>query len=298
MKALPIVDVKAKAAAESCDAGFEEVTLGKFGQIEGGCLCRDGTVHSKAYCALHAFSGECSLVKSVKETPVKIFNTFKLCVKRNTVFKHNKDACSGDFNAAKCFTHYCIKTGEFCGFNKKESGDENAGTPAMLIEENNTRILSINHSHASAAVTHADTATGVVVTSVAPYTANNIKIKYDSADTSMPYVGFEFITGDKLCWNNKLRDEKASKKSYALLDIKETGCGEYNSFDDITPVIRNKLKYKTFFQKLNLETTLNAEKFFDTSYTDTDYVSLVAVRRITINANDNACYNINPDDIE
>lgn len=256
LKSNPIVDIEVKGPNDSCTTDFAEVTLGHFGAIEGECLCRDGSTHSRAYCALHAFSDECSLVKSSKATDVKVFNSFKICVKRNKEFKHSKNACSGNYVATKCFTSYCIPTGEFCGYNKL-TPTENAGTPVMLEEESG-RILSINHNHNHINHdTNTDTATEKTVTPLAPFAANILKLKYEAADTHMPVVGFEFITGDKPCWNNRLREEKQSKKSYPLLEIKETGCGEFNNFEDVVDVIKNKLKYKTFYQKINLEATLN-----------------------------------------
>jgi hypothetical protein len=114
----------------------------------------------------------------------------------------------------------------------------------------------------------------------------------------MPFIGLEFATGEKPCWNTGEREQKQSKKSYPLLVVKETGCGEFNTFDDIEKVVDNKQTYKAFYTENNQASVAN-EKFWNEFFVEaTDMVSLVLVRRIIIDKNDDVCFKINPNDIE
>lgn len=71
IRTLPFYDIEQKAVNDACTAGFEELEIAEFGGITGGCLCSDGSIKSRAYCALKAFSDSCAIVKSVPAQKLK-----------------------------------------------------------------------------------------------------------------------------------------------------------------------------------------------------------------------------------
>jgi hypothetical protein len=71
IRTLPFYDIEQKAVNDACSAGFEELEIAEFGGVEGGCLCSDGSIRSRAYCALKAFSDSCAIVKSVASQKLK-----------------------------------------------------------------------------------------------------------------------------------------------------------------------------------------------------------------------------------
>jgi len=56
MSAPLLKDFKMMAAGAKCPAGYNDQEIGSFAGVNSECVCKDGTIHSYAYCA---FASDC-----------------------------------------------------------------------------------------------------------------------------------------------------------------------------------------------------------------------------------------------
>ena len=93
--------------SEQCASGATPEKLFMYPPIRSGCLCRDGTVHSHAYCFVQE---KCTYVKSKEAKPLFYFRKAKLCVKRyeKSQFRIKSEAeCPAEYSEA-CGSLVCL----------------------------------------------------------------------------------------------------------------------------------------------------------------------------------------------
>lgn len=118
----PIIDIKSTdstAATAKCDDLYNKEILYIWSGINSGCLCKDGSVHSWAYCQ---FKGECTWVDSFDPQNFEIWDTKFVCVKRlqtddwrlvspPRVGETAPDSCPSGYTVAADTNILCLKNG-------------------------------------------------------------------------------------------------------------------------------------------------------------------------------------------
>lgn len=116
LKKAPIHDLKLIAHATNCPEGFEKEGLGHYPGTESGCMCKDGSVHTKSYCWFKS-SDECKYSGASQSHEVKVWATHSFCVKRFSNWKFIKAASECPSTMKVCQKEICV-SGTECPVSK------------------------------------------------------------------------------------------------------------------------------------------------------------------------------------
>ena len=76
LKLAPFEDISTIAQTSACPTGFTDESLGAWKGTKSGCLCKDGSVHSKTACELKSPS-ECKYSSNLDSKEFKILSSIK-----------------------------------------------------------------------------------------------------------------------------------------------------------------------------------------------------------------------------
>lgn len=111
--------------AGDCPQGYEKAAIGAWEGIHSGCLCDDGEVRTRAYCAIHFSSDKCKSVKSLDPDVIAIWKGKKYCVKHAAHWKWvaGVSCAAGEKN---CGSNICVPNDDPCPLTELE--ENSAGT--------------------------------------------------------------------------------------------------------------------------------------------------------------------------
>lgn len=127
----PIYQITGVDELTNCLSGFTEMYVGEFDEISGGCICQDGSVHSKAYCYLKMkFTTSCKILSGQSEISLKLWTKeeitptnkaspklMKICAKLNQDSRYVSDnTCPSQYKM--CYDNLCIQSHEECPLNQ------------------------------------------------------------------------------------------------------------------------------------------------------------------------------------
>lgn len=78
-------DVVSVNLTDSCPIDYYSENLGHFNALNSGCLCQDGSVHSRAYCWLKG--DECTYYKGSFSKNIHFWKNRKICAKKLKAWK-------------------------------------------------------------------------------------------------------------------------------------------------------------------------------------------------------------------
>ena len=259
LKYHPIEDIKAVAKTGNCPTGYHHEHLGKFKGVEHGCLCTDGTTHTKAYC-LTKPDTKCKYTSGVKPHDYGNFLDTKICAKRYAKWhaSHKSKACTADYK--KCQTTVCVPHAAHCPIS--------TFAVASGAASGDTQKAFGAHHH---------------------FTAGK-------ATTAAPIVEFEASVSKAPCAANTLKNNQIhSKKVYPLDEVKHSGCGKYGSIAGFSKKAAEE-PLQNFYKGNGLDSATKNLPFHNQYYTASDKAELYAVDRAPIK-DTKECANVQPDKI-
>lgn len=242
-----IEDIKTVKETETCPAGFKHENVGKFYGTDSGCLCSDGSVHSRSYCWFKS-SNECKYSSEMSEKPFKAFLNTKFCVKHLAAVTHETSP------------GHCPAT------HPKRCPDT-----VCVAESGKCQVTSIVAAEGAADASAGELALG---------TTHKLTLKRDDPKTSL--VGFNSQISNTPCSAlNKKRPQTASKKAYPLDSVKTTGCGKYGDMKTMTKLVASE-KLDTFYKQNELSAVTTNLPFHTHYYTESDKMNLYSEYRVPV----------------
>lgn len=254
LKYHPIEELKVVAKTAECPTGYTQEHLGKFKGVNHGCLCHDGSVHTKAYCLTQSET-KCKYTSGLKAHDYGVFLGEKICSKRyqKWMTSHKEKNCDATFK--KCQTTVCVPSAGQCPVSSFAIASGAAG----------------EGQHAYGTGHH---------------------FTYARATTAAPIVNFEAAISNAPCATNTLKNNQIhSKKVYPLDKVKHEGCGKYGSIEGFSK--NSGTQELAAFNTDNGLTNVATLPFHSQYYTATDKVNLYSVDKAPIK-DTKECHDIAP----
>ena len=107
IKLAPIQDAKFVKAGANCPDGFTKEILGNYPGSHSGCVCKDGSVHTRSYCWFKS-SSDCKYSKGTQGHQYKVWSAHSVCTKRFTGWKKIKAASECKAPMKVCQKDICV----------------------------------------------------------------------------------------------------------------------------------------------------------------------------------------------
>mgnify|MGYP001618564169 CR=1 FL=1 len=66
----------------ACPTDYYVESIGYSNAIKSGCLCKDGTIHTKAYCLVKGSTNNCEYFGGAGSRDLQFWKSHKICVKK------------------------------------------------------------------------------------------------------------------------------------------------------------------------------------------------------------------------
>ena len=257
----------AVSISKSCPKDFYVESLGTFSGIKSGCLCEDGSKHTKAYCLIKGNSNGCKYFSGAGSRDLQFWKSHKICVKKfkSWKFVHSSNNCK-KLEMKKCQSNICVN-GKTCPVTslKIKKVDENH----QLSNTASNKEVKFGNEHVFQAL-------------------------YDNKETPLVNLDSEFSNFPCIS-NIAHRPQSASKLNYPLNRIPQSGCGEYGNISPFSEKVDSS-PFKQFYTENGLEFIEKSAPFYSSYVKPKDEIDLFGVKRIPIK-NTKECVDIEPGQI-
>ena len=254
-------ECKAVPKSENCATGLKHEPIGTFKGLKEGCLCKDGTVHTKAFCQTKSES-KCKWFPGHAGKDYLLWKTRKFCVKKIDSWKilNKGEVCSGT-GMKKC-GNYCVKSTK-CPITKIQLLPRQ---PTTFIQEATSFVERSNFDvNKDIVITRGTNEKGVV----------NIDAK---------------LSGFPCAADGLKNPQSKSGKFYPLQKVPTNGCGKYGTLEANSEHLDRHLD-KLFLTENGIWSSVDNAPYIEEFRNSKDYFNLVSIHKIATK-NEKVCYDV------
>ena len=244
-----IKDLKTVKAHENCPTGYKHQSLKGYYGTESGCLCSDGSVHSKSYCWFKS-NHECKYSSGFPSKSFKSIHGAKICLQRfSSLTLQNAEGKCPTTHPKKCPSQVCMKANEDCQVTKVTAADGAATETQNYLGPQHHLEVSKEAAGGHSVIDF------IPEISNFPCSAMNIK-----------------------------RPHTSSKKVYPLDVVKTTGCGKYGDIKTLSSGKLTEQKLQPFYKENDLEAITTTLPFWKHYHTEKDLMGLYTENKLKVPA--------------
>ena len=254
----PIEELKVVKKGEACPLGYKKSIVGVFNGINSGCICEDGSVHSKSHCESNK-NGQCTFYSGKSKESLHVWRNSVFCEKRYARWKFvsNKESCSSE-GLFKCQDYICV-------------------------DKQKCPVTSVKFLLANQTTAPADEV----------YTLDNMKVQIERSSSLYPLVNLLAVNTLIPCVIPG-KEPNTQQKPYPLDKVNPKNCGRYGDIQHFGALF-DQMKLFDYYTENGL--TSPSIPYIQT-YIHSDYVAKIyGVSRVPTEHDPN-CQNIYPEKVE
>ena len=254
----PIEELKAVKKGEACPLGFKKSVVGKFNGIKSGCICEDGSVHSKAHCESNK-NGQCTYYSGKSKQSLHVWRESVFCEKRYNRWKFvsNKESCTSE-GLFKCQDYICV--------DKRKC-------PVTSV-----KFLKLTEQTQS---------------NEEVYVLPKMKVRIERSSQLSPLVSLN-TEGSSIPCVIEGNEPKTQRKHYPLDKVEDKGCGRYGDVRHFS-TLYDQMKLYDFYVQNGI--TNPAIPYFKNYIHSDDVGKLYGIGRVAT-AHDTHCQNVHSEKVE